>query len=215
VTEDVEAVGALSEPARRALYEYVAAAHQEVSRNEAAEAVGVSRPLAAFHLDRLVDVGLLEASFRRLTGRSGPGAGRPAKLYRRAAGERSVSLPPRAYRTAAELLAEAVEEAGADTALHESARRYGRHVAAAVGPEPIAALGALGYEPADTGDRVLLRNCPYHPLARQFPPLVCGMNLALVEGLLAGLDGDEVARMDPAPDRCCVVLLKQADVDLE
>jgi predicted ArsR family transcriptional regulator len=215
VTEDVEAVGALAEPARRALYEYVAAAHQEVSRNEAAEAVGVSRPLAAFHLDRLVEVGLLEASFRRLTGRSGPGAGRPAKLYRRAPGERSVSLPPRAYRTAAELLAEAVEEAGADTTLQEAARRYGRHVAAAVGPEPVAALDALGCEPADPGDRVLLRNCPYHPLARQFPPLVCGMNLALVEGLLAGLDGDRAARMDPAPGRCCVVLLKQADADLE
>src|SRR5690606_38891806 len=81
--------------------------------------------LAAFHLDKLVDGGLLEAGSRRLTGRSGPGAGRPAKVYRRAAGERGVSVPARDYRTAAGVLAEAAERAGLDAEVQEAARRRG------------------------------------------------------------------------------------------
>src|SRR5919198_6595733 len=108
------AIGLLREPVRRALYDYVASRAGEVSRNEAAEAVGVQRGLAAFHLDKLVDGGLLEATFRRLGERRGPGAGRPAKLYRRADREVAASLPPRAYQAAAHLLAEAVEQAGAE-----------------------------------------------------------------------------------------------------
>src|ERR687886_812552 len=106
--QDLEAISLLQDPARRGLYEYVASANREVSRNEAAEAVGLQRTLAAFHLDRLAGAGLLEVTYRRLTGRTGPGAGRPAKLYTRASAEYAVSLPPRQYDLAAELLAEAV-----------------------------------------------------------------------------------------------------------
>ncbi|HEX2156941.1 MAG TPA: helix-turn-helix domain-containing protein, partial [Actinomycetes bacterium] len=94
---DLAAIGLLQDPVRRALYGHVAAAGGEVSRNQAAEAVGVQRGLAAFHLDKLVEAGLLEASFRRLGERRGPGAGRPAKLYRRASGEVAAILPPRTY----------------------------------------------------------------------------------------------------------------------
>ena len=81
--EEISAVASLAEPLRRALYEFVVAAPGPVGRDEAAEAVGVSRQVAAYHLDRLIDDGLLSAEFRRLTGREGPGAGRPAKRYRR------------------------------------------------------------------------------------------------------------------------------------
>src|SRR4051812_48003427 len=114
----LDAVGVLHDPVRRALYRHVITRRGEVSRHEAASAVGVQRSLAAFHLDKLVDAGLLEASFRRLSERTGPGAGRPAKLYRRASTDHAVSLPPRAYPVAAELLAEVVDELGADAALH-------------------------------------------------------------------------------------------------
>ena len=123
---DLAAIGLLQDPVRRALHGHVSGAEGEVSRNQAAAAVGVQRGLAAFHLDKLVQAGLLEASFRRLGERRGPGAGRPAKLYRRASGEVAASLPPRTYETAAHLLAEAVEQTGADLELQAAARRAGQ-----------------------------------------------------------------------------------------
>ena len=115
----------LDDPVRRKLYDYVIGQGREVSRSEAAEAAGIQRTLAAFHLDRLVETGLLDATFRRPAGRAGPGAGRPAKLYRRGAGEYQVSVPPRSDRQAAELLAEVVEVTGAEPELQRVARSRG------------------------------------------------------------------------------------------
>jgi predicted ArsR family transcriptional regulator len=226
--EDIDAIAMLQDPVRRRLYEYVAAQGREVGRNEAAEAAGVARTLAAHHLDRLTEVGLLESGSRRLTGRSGPGAGRPAKVYTRAQAERSVSLPARDYRTAAELLAEAAEQAGLDAGLCAAARRRGEALRGMAAPcggleEAMEMLAARGYEPyveglegAETVDGVereagaaapvvRMRNCPFHAVAERFPPLVCGMNLALMEGLL-GMDGPVRARMDARPGECCVVV---------
>ncbi|MFI7012401.1 helix-turn-helix transcriptional regulator [Streptomyces sp. NPDC050145] len=215
---DIDAIAALQDPVRRRLYEYVAGQGREVGRNEAAEAAGVARTLAAHHLDKLTEVGLLESGSRRLTGRSGPGAGRPAKVYTRVRAERTVSLPARDYRTAAELLAEAAEEAGLDAGLCAAARRRGASLRGSTDPcagldEAFATLAARGYEPhvERTGDDgtgapvVRMRNCPFHAVAERFPPLVCGMNLALLEGLL-GTDGPVRARMDARPDECCVVV---------
>jgi predicted ArsR family transcriptional regulator len=217
--EDIEAIAALQDPVRRRLYEYVAAQGREVGRNEAAEAAGVARTLAAHHLDRLAEAGLLESGSRRLTGRSGPGAGRPAKVYTRARAERSVSLPARDYRTAAELLAEAAEQAGLDAELCAAARRRGEALRGSAAPcggleQAVEMLAARGYEPHLEGVEgatgaaarvVRMRNCPFHAVAERFPPLVCGMNLALLEGLL-GTDGPVHARMDARPGDCCVVV---------
>jgi predicted ArsR family transcriptional regulator len=217
--QSIGAVSLLAEPARRSLYEYVSASRAEVGRDEAAEATGVSRSLAAFHLDKLVDAGLLAVSYRRLTGRSGPGAGRPAKLYRRADAEHVVSVPPRGYGDAAHLLAEVVDQAGLEPRLTEVAHRAGVELAGAELPNAALpnypatdALGELlttrGYQPYRDGSELRLRNCPFHVLAQEFPPLICGMNLALLEGLLAGsaLDRDWAARIDPRPGECCVTL---------
>ncbi|RKS73400.1 putative ArsR family transcriptional regulator [Actinomadura pelletieri DSM 43383] len=211
--EDIEAIALLQDPVRRRLYEFVAARGREVGRNEAAEAVGVARTLAAFHLDKLADAGLLEVGSRRLTGRSGPGAGRPAKVYRVSAVERGVSVPARDYRTAAGLLAEAAESSGLDRELWEVARRRGR---ASRGPsgawdgldEVEGVLAGRGYGPVrDEGGAVVrMRNCPFRAVAEEFPPLVCGMNLALLEGLVEG-SGVRV-RLDPRPGWCCVVAEK-------
>ncbi|MFD3588537.1 helix-turn-helix transcriptional regulator [Streptomyces sp. NPDC058683] len=225
--DDIDAIAALQDPVRRRLYEYVAAQGREVGRNEAAEATGVARTLAAHHLDRLAEAGLLDTGSRRLTGRSGPGAGRPAKVYTRALEERAVSLPARDYRTAAELLAEAAEQAGLDAGLGAAARRRGEALRGSAAPcggleEVMETLAARGYEPHlegagdDGGDRgaegagegavvVRMRNCPFHAVAERFPPLVCGMNLALLEGLI-GTGGPFRARMDARPGQCCVVL---------
>lgn len=206
----LEALGTLGDPVRRGLYRHVTGTPGEVGRDAAAEAAGISRSLAAFHLDKLVDAGLLEVSFRRLSGRSGPGAGRPSKMYRRAEGEHTVSVPPRSYDTASRLLAEVVEQAGLDQALQTAARAAGESEGGASdgGTGPVEALRACGYEPFRDGGKLRLNNCPFHALADQFPALVCGMNLAKIQGLLAGLPDaqDWSAAMDPLPHGCCVAL---------
>ena len=207
--DDLDAVASLTDRVRRQAYRVVADGTGPVGRDEVAQALGVGRTLAAFHLDKLVAAGLLETSYARRSGRTGPGAGRPAKLYRLAAAEHTLGVPPRAYRTAAELLAEAVEQAGAEDVLYRVAQRHGRRAAASPGVTEL--LTEHGYAPMPAGaDRVELRNCPFHRLAEQFPPVICGMNLAVINGLLAGggLDGEWTAAMDPAPGRCCVTLSK-------
>jgi predicted ArsR family transcriptional regulator len=206
----------LDDPVRHRLYNYVTAQDHGVSRSEAAEAVGIQRTLAAFHLDRLVETGLLDVTFRRPAGRIGPGAGRPAKLYRRGAAEHQVSVPPRDYRGAAELLAEVVDVTGAEPELQRSARSRGAAAGraarrqaprAAAGDLVTGALSAQGYQPYQEGAEVRLRNCPFHVLASRYPPLICGMNLALVEGLLEGAAVTSMqARLDPRPEECCVAL---------
>lgn len=206
---DLDTLASLTDRVRRQAYEMVAAGPGPVGRDEVAGALGVGRTLAAFHLDKLVAAGLLEVSYARRSGRSGPGAGRPAKLYQAVVAEHAVSVPPRAYREAAELLAEALEQAGAEETLYEVARRHGGRVPARADATEL--LTGRGYSPAPAGPgRIELRNCPFHRLAEQFPPLICGMNLAMVTGLLtgAGLDGEWTARMDAAPGRCCVTLSK-------
>ena len=213
---EISVIAVLDDPVRRRLYDYVTAQAHGVSRSEAAQAVGVQRTLAAFHLDRLAEAGLVEVTFRRPAGRSGPGAGRPAKLYRRSAAEHQVSVPPRDYRGAAELLAEVVDVTGAEPELQRSARSRGAAAGRAArrqapdAPDAdlvVGALSAQGYQPYQEEAGLRLRNCPFHVLAGRYPPLICGMNLALVEGLLEGAAVTSLqARLDPRPEECCVML---------
>jgi predicted ArsR family transcriptional regulator len=211
--DPISTVAALDEPTRRRLYEYVARARGPVGRDEASGAVGVSRPTAAFHLDRLADEGLLDVVHQRLSGRTGPGAGRPSKLYLRADREVEVSLPRRRYELAGELLAAAIEEADAvgrpiretvAVRAHDVGRQMGR--TAGTG-DPVPVLEAHGFEPRTEQGAVRLGNCPFHNLARQHTDLVCGMNLHLLQGLLEGLGcAAYTATLAPSPDNCCVVL---------
>lgn len=219
-TRQLESLAALDEPVRRKLYAYVAGRNGDVSRDEAARATRISRALAAFHLDKLVKAGLLEASFRRLSARSGPGAGRPAKLYRRSATAFDVSLPQRRYELAAQVLAQALAGTGAELvlpALREASRQWGSRLAedasvrASRGAPLTRAAHALqvcGFEPRRTPDgEVVLRNCPFASLRDGNRELICGMNLALIEGLLAGLELGEVdAKLAPREGMCCVAL---------
>ena len=223
LTQQISGLAVLDEPVRRSLYFHVAGRQAEVSRDEAAEAVGISRTLAGFHLDRLAEAGLLETSFRRLSGRVGPGAGRPAKLYRRSSRQLQVTLPERRYELAAALLATAVDASKApqtEKALKQAARTLGERIGAEskarVGRRPgrnrlvdgtVAALAANGYEPERARDEILLRNCPFHGLVGEHRELVCGMNLALMQGVVEGLQVPGVkAVLAPQPGRCCVVL---------
>ncbi len=207
-------IGVLADDTRRALYEYVVAQPGPVGREQAAAAVDVPLHRASFHLDRLVTEGLLEAEFRRLTGRTGPGAGRPSKLYRRSDQEFAVSLPERRYELVGEILASAFSRAtgGAelDRALDECAREEGVDLGAAASHlgDSRAALAdvlvGLGYEARVEDDTVVLANCPFDALARKHTDLVCGLNKSFVQGLADGLHCDVTACLEPDPDRCCV-----------
>jgi predicted ArsR family transcriptional regulator len=219
-------VAALGEPVRRELYRFVVAQHEPVSREQAAAGVGVAHHVAKFHLDKLAEDGLLDTEYRRPAGRTGPGAGRPTKLYRRADAEIAVNLPERRYDLAAHVMAEAIAESQASGApvertLHAAARRAGhdlgeaarQRVASRSGADAAvsaicASLAETGYEPQARGcDRVTLHNCPFHSVAAQYTELVCGMNLDVINGLLDAFGTTSLhARLEPAPDRCCVTL---------
>ncbi|MFG1648108.1 helix-turn-helix transcriptional regulator [Amycolatopsis sp. NPDC049252] len=205
------AVAALDEPTRRRLYDYVVRQPAPVSRDDVAAALSVPRATVAFHLDRLVDAQLLAVGHERRTGRTGPGAGRPAKLYRRSDRQVTVSLPDRDYELAGHLLATAVEEAGESGGspreiLALRARELGRERGAAAS-DVVTVLEAHGFEPRAGDSAVDLGNCPFHRLARAHPGLVCEMSLALVEGMLAGAGPEGLtARLDPRPGLCCVRL---------
>lgn len=212
----VSKVGALADPIRRALYHFVARQPGAVSREQAAQGIEVPRHTAKFHLDKLVDEGLLTTEFRRLTGRSGPGAGRPAKLYRRTRKEISVSLPHRRYDLASQVLADAVERALDGTPMADAVRDAADNAAAVVleawppddAPDLSRVAGVLtrlGYEASHDGDAITLGNCPFDRLSADHRKLVCGMNRHFVESLdrRLGCDDLEVIDVQPGPG-CCV-----------
>jgi predicted ArsR family transcriptional regulator len=235
MTEDdlaahVAGVAALADPVRRDLYLYVSAQPIPISRDQASDALGIARHTAKFHLDKLAEEGLLDVSFKRLSERRGPGAGRPTKLYARSSRQLSVILPERRYDLAGKLLATAIDDAAAQgstaaDALRAAGARWGRCVAdqarASAGPRPspdrllactCQALTENGYEPHQTDGSVVMRNCPFDALAREHTELVCGMNLAIMAAVTEELHETALAaRLEPAPDRCCVVL---APVDI-
>ncbi len=209
-------LGVLEEPTRRRLYELVREHGEPTSREHAARALAISRTLAAYHLDKLVENGLLTTEYRRGEGRTGPGAGRPAKLYSPSAQEIVVSVPARDYAFAADLLAEALEgesSAGARDELRLAAHGRGVDEGASLREatkrqDLMGILAQRGYEPyEDEGGTIRLRNCPFDRLAGEHREVVCGMNEAFTQGLLEGLGRDDVvAALDPAPGRCCVAI---------
>ena len=226
LTAGSRAIAALDDDLRRRLYLFVRDQGRPVGRDEAAEAVGISRKLAAFHLDKLVDRGLLRFAYARPEGRTGRGAGRPAKVYQPAEAEFQVSIPERRYDLVGSLLVKAVREeregeraeATAVRVAEREGRALGDRIRAETKLRPPGAERALsvteevlagqGYEPFREGrGEVALRNCPFHVLSQESPGLVCGMNRAFIDGLVRGLGNDtlEVA-LEPAPGRCCVKL---------
>jgi predicted ArsR family transcriptional regulator len=221
ISDPISSVALLEDPNRRRLYGLVAHVGDAVGRDQAAAALGITRELAAFHLDRLVEGGLLVTEFRRLSGRTGPGAGRPAKLYRRAEGDVIVTLPTRNYDVAADVMAEALEHLGrrGTHALGPVARERGladaRRLTDAAEARPgegvdrttlVDALSVAGYEPETRADgSVLVRNCPYDALAVDHRDLTCGMSAAWAEGLVEGLAAPMTIELAPEPGRCCVI----------
>ncbi|ARR80459.1 hypothetical protein MOTT12_04795 [Mycobacterium intracellulare subsp. yongonense] len=228
---DAAGIGALADPVRYELYQFVCSQPGPVSRDQAAEVVGIARHQAKFHLDRLTAEGLLECDYARLTGRTGPGAGRTSKLYRRVRRDIAVSLPQRQYELAGRLMGRAIvqsQQSGAPVVevLHRNAHDYGRSIAesalSAARRRPADARAALklvarllreyGYEPGHDDDGVYLVNCPFHALAQEQTELACGMNHALINGMVDAMTPHCLdARLQPTPGRCCVVVAASAD----
>jgi len=219
-----ESVQLLTEPTRRGIYDAVRAGRHPMTREEVAAAAGVSKSLAAFHLDLLAERGLLEVDYARPPGRSGPGAGRPAKRYRAVPVEFDVSVPPRRYDVAARVLARAVAESGPGPAAERAldvAREEGEELGRLRRPArrmsadrsldaATQTLHELGYEPQREGKCVRLRNCPFHAIVDVAPALVCGLNDALIDGILTGLGSTGVsAALDGAPPDCCVTVARR------
>ena len=221
--ERVRGVAALDHPLTQAVYRLLVE-RGRLSRDDTAESLDIARSVAAFHLDKLVDVGLAEAHFERLTGRSGPGAGRPAKVYRRSGRVIELSLPERHYDVAGGVLAEALERAATEGvpvqhAVRDVAVETGRALGEAARAETgagasrarrrdalLRVLERHGYEPHLRDREIVLRNCPFHALAEQHRTLVCGLNLELLSGIIEGAGGGDLisARLAPEPDSCCV-----------
>ncbi len=217
----VDAIGALAEPSRRAIYTYVIAQHGWVSRDDVVAALGFRKGITAHHLDRLEAEGLLASDRQRRNGRSGPGAGRPAKVYRRSTSEVDVSLPARRYDLASTILAGAVDAARSDgtpidKALEKAARTYGDEIASRVEAECgdaggssayreafFSELAAEGFEPGDEENGVrVLHNCPFHGVAQVHTELICSMNHQMLDQACrnTGLH----AQLTPMEGGCCV-----------
>ncbi|GAA3760165.1 helix-turn-helix domain-containing protein [Microbacterium kribbense] len=208
------ALAALADPVRRRIYDVVVHSADAVGRDAAAAAAAVPRSTAAFHLDRLVDAGLLEVEYRRLSGRTGPGAGRPAKLYHATVSEVIGSFPERHYEIAGELLASAAERADRDgTSMSAAVATEARELGESIGresPSVEEALTACGYEPRSNGcGGVMLGNCPFHALATRHTELVCTANLALVRGMMAGVGDSRAPQLIPRDGHCCVEIRAQ------
>jgi predicted ArsR family transcriptional regulator len=224
------AVAALEDELRRELYLIVRRAIRPLTREDIAEAAGISRRLAAFHLDKLADRGLLSTHYARPPGRSGPGAGRSAKFYRPSELEVDVSIPERRYDLAGQLLVRAIRSASPEEPAPIAALRVSREAGMSIGQRtrqekrlrPPGAERALttvtdvlekhGFEPyRPRPDELALGNCPFRLLAREAPELVCGMNRAFIDGLLRGLGNLTVeARLEPTPGQCCVTLRRSS-----
>jgi predicted ArsR family transcriptional regulator len=217
----LDALASLREPIRAQLYRYVAKRLAAVGRDEAADAVGVSRAMAAFHLDKLVELGLLRAEYRRLSGRSGRGAGRPSKLYRRSRREFAVRLPERNPELLARLLSESVAASAGSARMAEAGYQYGhalgarsqRRISSGVTPRRLAGcvedvMVEIGFEPVRSGSGdVWARNCPFDPLSRLYPDVVCTTAISMVRGVIRGVGAQDMSvTRDARPDRCCVVV---------
>jgi predicted ArsR family transcriptional regulator len=220
----IRAVAALNDDLRRGMYAYCRRAGRPVTRDEAAAQVGISRKLAAFHLDKLVDAGLLRAHYAPVDGIRR--VGRTPKVYEPTNEPVRVAIPERRHDLLADLLLDAVlahrpGESATDSAVRV-ARDRGRRLGATerddarpgrLGAERAltlagAVLARNGFEPhRDDPTTVRLRNCPFHPLAARAPELVCGITHAFVDGFLTGLDAPTTqAQLIPTPGECCVRL---------
>jgi predicted ArsR family transcriptional regulator len=220
----IRAVAALEDDLRHGMFEFIRTARRPVTREQAAQAVGISRKLAAFHLDKLVTAGLLRSDYEPVGGLRK--VGRTPKVYCPVVADIRINVPERRHDVLATILIDAVlterRDETAQQAVMRTAHERGRSTGAAeraqLRPGRLGAERALtlsegplkrhGYEPERVSPvYVRLRNCPFHPVAGQSPELVCRLNHAFLTGFLNGLDAPAVdAVLEPRTGECCVEL---------
>jgi predicted ArsR family transcriptional regulator len=223
--DDLLAIAMLAEPLRQRLYLYLRERHEPVGREDAARSVGISVKLAAFHLDRMAEAGLLDVDYRRLSGRVGPGAGRPAKVYSLSSRQFSVVIPQTRYALAASMMASALSGEYPATDGAQALQKVAESVGDRLGSDIRAQarskrarreavqrqLEHLGFEPQQLeSGGLLLRNCIFSELSNSHRELVCGMNAALVQGMLAGAHLSTLAvEGGTAAPNCCVRIVSE------
>jgi predicted ArsR family transcriptional regulator len=220
----IRAVSALNDNFRRRMFDFIRRAKRPITRDEAAAEVGISRKLAAFHLDKLVAAGLLRSRDQAIRGIRK--VGRAPKTYEPTDVDLQVKIPPRQPDILAGILLDAVtthDEAdsvvdSAYRAAHRRGEQAGRRERSRQRPGRLSAERALtltetaltqiGFEPTrDTPTCLRLRSCPFHPLAAEQPEIVCGINHAFLTGLLTGLGATAAkAILNPGTGSCCVEL---------
>jgi predicted ArsR family transcriptional regulator len=214
-------VAALDDELRRGMYAFIRRARRPVTRDEAAASVGISRKLAAFHLDKLVSAGLLRARYEAVGGVRR--VGRTPKVYEPADTDFHITIPERRHELLADILVDAVLAADASAAAVQAATTRGEqlgteerklHKPGKLGPERALTIAEQilvrhGFEPTrEAPTCIKLRNCPFHPLAARAPDLVCGINHAFLSGFLTGLAAAPAVQavLAPHPGECCVEL---------
>lgn len=224
--DHIDAIGLLSEPTRYRLYRCVIDSGEALNREEIVRRTGVSATNTKFHLEKLIDGELLVAEFRKPAERSGPGSGRPTKYFKRNPLHRSVNLPPRRFELLSSLLANAIAQSSrTNQSVTHTARRLaseaGHYLGSQSNGDPgtrriLSALTSIGYEPRPDNSRITLTNCPFHETAETQRDLVCGLNLALVDGVIRGADcAHAAATLDPCPGRCCVTISLSTPADTQ
>ena len=212
-----ETVAVLVDPVRRALYEHVRAQRRPVTREEAADAVAISRNLTAFHLDKLVEAGLLRARYEAPPDLP-RGRGRTPKVYEAVDESVALTIPPRQYELVGEILADAVATtpgdarraaaqralvAGAGGGRREWCRgRWRRRHRCRPAPARRAWLRA-----GDRGRPDRAPQLPVSPAGQRQTELVCGLNEEFLRGVLDGLGTSGLsARLAPRSGHCCVAI---------
>jgi predicted ArsR family transcriptional regulator len=214
--------GTLGDATRRGIYISVRESPEPMTASRIAELFDIHSNVARHHLDRLVADGYLRVTRRRVDGRTGPGAGRPAKHYEPTSKPVSVQFPVRRHDLLAELLLRVVERVAPDRAAdiaEEVGLEYGRELATEIGfPDDAGydaaaravatALMGVGFEveAQPGGHRLVTRFCPFGETATNHPDVVCRLDQGLVRGLLESARNGNVAVVTPhtSADEVCI-----------
>ena len=193
----------LGDPTRRGIDVSVRESAEPSTATQIAELFDIHPNVARHHLDRLASDGYLRVTRQRPPGKTGPGAGRPAKCYEATAKEIAIQFPPRRHELLSELLLRVVERVAPEDGpqiAEEIGLEYGRELAAQVGmPEEAGfesavtavarAMLGVGFEMQALPDdrRLLTSHCPFGSTAAAHPELVCKLDQGIVRGLMERL----------------------------
>jgi predicted ArsR family transcriptional regulator len=209
---DLAVLKALADDTRYAVYRELASSTAALSAQDLAELLGVHANTIRLHLERLKDVGLIDAeAIHRGT------VGRPQHLYFLASGAPGLGFDPPAHALLAGLLAALSERIGAESNdATDTGRAWGVEAGRRTRSKSClraleSELNRLGFEPAvEPGDgtsegkaRIEFLHCPFRELAEAYPELVCNLHRGLCEGVVRQVGGGRVEEFatlyDPEP----------------